>query len=133
MKGAFVTFAGDAAHRAGTDITLTTGEETLKATLKDNATTRDLLTLLPLTLSLEDHASTQTIAYLPRTLSARCAPAGSTPNIGALASSAPWGNLALFHRPSTYSSGLIVLGKLEGDPSVLRPGTVIVRTERVRT
>jgi hypothetical protein len=45
------------------------GKELATATLKDNATARDLVALLPITLALEDYASTEKISYLPRKLS----------------------------------------------------------------
>jgi hypothetical protein len=48
----------------------------LTATLDDNATSRDFISLLPLTLTLEDYASTEKISMLPKRLSTEGAPAG---------------------------------------------------------
>jgi hypothetical protein len=45
------------------------GKELATATLKDNATARELVALLPITLMLEDYAGTEKISYLPRKLS----------------------------------------------------------------
>jgi hypothetical protein len=83
------------------------------ATLSDSATSRDLISLLPLTLNLTDYAATERISDLPRRLSTKDAPAGSTPSKGDIAYYAPWGNLAIFHADFRYSAGLIKLGKIE--------------------
>ncbi len=69
------------------------GEETMKVeiriaghaipvTLEDNATTKDFVALLPLTLTLSDYASAEKISDLPKKLSVAGAPAGITPSIG---------------------------------------------------
>lgn len=136
---ALLTFSVQAAaqttnpRRTPVTITVKIGEKTLKATLQDNETTRDLLSLLPLTLTLEDYASTEKITYPPRKLSTKGAPAGSTPKTGDIAYYAPWGNLALFHKDFSYSSGLIILGKLDSGVDVLRqPGKVTVTIEQVK-
>ena len=83
------------------------------ATLVDNATSRDFVSLLPLTITLKDYAETEKISDLPRKLSAEGARAGSTPEIGDIAYYAPWGNLAIFYKDFRYSTGLIKLGKLD--------------------
>jgi hypothetical protein len=66
------------------------GDGLVTANLDDNATARDLAALLPLTVTLEDHAATEKIAYLPRKLSTAGAPAGSDPEAGDVAYYAPW-------------------------------------------
>lgn len=95
-------------------IRLTGNGQSMTATLIDSPTTRDFAALLPLTLTLEDYASTEKIAYLPRKLSAVGAPAGITPVSGDITYYAPWGNLAIFYRGFRYSEGLIRLGSLDG-------------------
>ena len=85
----------------------------LEGTLLDNATARDFLSLLPLTLTLEDYASTEKIGYLPRKLSTAGAPAGVDPAPGDIAYYAPWGNLAIFYKDSGYARGLIRLGRID--------------------
>jgi hypothetical protein len=89
------------------------GKELATATLMDNATARDFLALLPLTLALEDHAGTEKIAYLPRKLSTAGAPGGSDPSAGDIAYYAPWGNLAIFYKDFGYSRGLVLLGRID--------------------
>jgi hypothetical protein len=106
----------------------------LPATLEDSAATRDFLAQLPLTLELEDYASTEKIAPLSRKLSTVGAPAGVTPAAGDLTFYVPWGNLAIFHKPFSYSKGLIRLGHIDGDLQVLRRvGKMQVRIELVDT
>ncbi|MBK7472515.1 MAG: hypothetical protein IPO58_15885 [Betaproteobacteria bacterium] len=84
------------------------------ATLLDNATSRDFLSLLPLTLTLEDYASTEKISYLSRKLTTAGAPAGGVdPAPGDIAYYAPWGNLAIFYKDAGYATGLVRLGRLD--------------------
>ena len=107
-------------QRRTVNITLKIGERTLKATLTDSQTTREFVSQLPLTLTLEDYASTEKIAYLPRKLSITGAPAPSAGKAGDITYYAPWGNLALFYKDFTYSSDLIYLGRLDGGVDALR-------------
>jgi hypothetical protein len=101
------------------------------ATLLDNATARDFLSLLPMTLTLEDYASTEKIGYPPRKLSMAGAPAGVDPSIGDIAYYAPWGNLAIYYKDFGYSSGLIVLGRIDsGIEAFQAPGSLKVTIER---
>jgi len=94
--------------------------KTLTATLEDNATTRDFVALLPLTLTLRDYNRTEKISDLPKKLSTEGAPSGSDPNVGDIAYYAPWGNIAMFYHAFDYSAGLVKLGKLDGDADSLR-------------
>lgn len=71
-------------------------DKTITATMIDSKTTRDFISLLPLTLTLEDYAGTEKIANLPKRLSSEGAPPGSDPSTGDFADYAPWGNLAIF-------------------------------------
>lgn len=89
------------------------------ATLDDNPTAGDFLAMLPLTLTLEDYASTEKIAYLPRKLSTQGAPAGIDPQVGDISYYTPWGNVALFYRDFGYSTGLIRLGRLDAGIELL--------------
>ena len=113
-------------------ISITAGNTVITATLEDNATSRDFASLLPLTVTLEDHAATEKIGYLPRKLSTEGAPAGSDPRVGDVAYYALWGNLALFHKDFAYSSGLIRLGQIDfGLEALSVPGTVRATIERL--
>jgi hypothetical protein len=104
----------------------------IMATLVDNATSRDFVSLLPLTLTLTDYAATEKVSALPRRLSTEGAPAGSDPSPGDIAYYAPWGNLAVFYRDSGYASGLIMLGQVDsGVEGLARPGPLSVTVERI--
>ncbi|MBP6655317.1 MAG: hypothetical protein KA182_10690 [Propionivibrio sp.] len=100
-------------------IRLTINGHSTTATLDDNPTARDFYSLLPLTLTLEDYASTEKIAYPPRKLSTQGAPAGVDPEVGDVAYYAPWGNLALYYRDFGYSAGLIRLGRFDAGVEAL--------------
>ena len=114
---------GDAAAPQTEDgcmkIRLRVDDTVVTATLVDSETTRDFVSLLPLTLTLEDYAGTEKISYLPRRLSTEGAPAGSDPSVGDITYYAPWGNLAIFYRDFGYASGLVILGRIEGDVRIL--------------
>jgi hypothetical protein len=113
-------------------IRLTANGKTATATLIDNATSRDFRSLLPLTLTLEDYAATEKIAYLPRKLSTEGVPPGFDPSVGDVTYYAPWGNLAIFHKDAPYAKGLIQLGRIESGLEVLPvPGAIRVTIEAV--
>ena len=111
-------------------IQLTVAGRTLTATLVDNPTSRDFVSLLPLTIVLEDYAGTEKIAYLSRKLSKAGAPAGIDPEVGDITYYAPWGNLALFYKDFGYAKGLIKIGSIEGGMEIFSvPGSISVTIE----
>lgn len=102
----------------------------ITATLIDSPTTRDFISLLPLTLTLEDYAGTEKIAYLSRKLSREDAPEGYDPSVGDITYYAPWGNLALFYKDFGYAKGLIKLGSIDkGADAFSVHGSVTVTIE----
>jgi hypothetical protein len=108
-------------------------DKVVTATLTDSKTTRDFISLLPLTLTLEDYAGTEKISYLPRKLSTEDAPSGSDPSVGDIAYYAPWGNLAIFYKDFRYSDGLVILGKIDGGMEAFNaPGSAKVTVELVK-
>lgn len=111
-------------------IRLIINDQTLSATLEDSVPAREFAAQLPITLQLEDYAATEKIAQLPHRLNIVGEPDGITPVAGDIAFYAPWGNLAIFHRPFGYSKGLVLLGRIEGGLQALRMvGPVEVRIE----
>jgi hypothetical protein len=94
-------------------------------TLDDTPTARDFLGLLPMRVKLKDYASTEMVADLPRRLTTLGAPDGNDPEVGDLSYYAPWGNLAIFYRDFGYSKGLIRLGRIAGDLTLLKRSTSI--------
>lgn len=101
-------------------IQITVAGQALTASLENNEAARDFAALLPLSVELEDYASTEKIAQLPKKISSVGAPAGMTPIVGDITYYAPWGNLAIFYKGFGYSNGLIKLGRIEGDIGLLR-------------
>jgi hypothetical protein len=113
-------------------IRLIVGGQVATATLYDNATARDFASLLPLSLTLTDYDTIERVADLPRKLSTQGASEGMTPVAGELTHYAPWGNLAIFIQPRTYSRSLLPLGKVDEGLSILaRHGPYQVRIERI--
>ncbi len=114
-------------------IRITLKDTVITATLIDSKTTQDFISLLPLTLTLEDYGSTEKISYLPKRLSTEGAPAGIDPSVGDITYYAPWGNMAIFIRDFGYSNGLVLLGKIDGDMSALNvSGPVSVTVELIK-
>ena len=102
------------------------------ATLDDNETSRDFVSLLPLTLTLEDYSATEKISDLPKRLSTKGTPPGVDPSIGDIAYYAPWGNLALFYKDAGYARGLVKIGTLDSGVEAFRvPGSPKVTIDRV--
>jgi hypothetical protein len=95
------------------ELRLRVGGTVLRATMIDSATTRDFISLLPLTLTLSDHAQTEKVSDLPSRLSTAGAPDGDDPDVGDIAYYAPWGNLAIYYKDFGYSSGLVKLGSID--------------------
>ena len=112
-------------------IKISSGNAVLTATMLNNATSRDFMALLPLTLLLRDYAGTEKISNLPRKLSEQGAPAGSKPSAGDITLYAPWGNLAIFYRDFDYSNGLIVIGRIDSGINKLSRLEGKVRFERL--
>ena len=111
-------------------IRIVVGDQSIPATLDDNASARDFASLLPLALTLEDHADTEKIAMLPRKLTTEGAPAGTTPVVADVGYYVPWGNLAIYLKPFHHSPGLVRLGRIDGRLELLNVrGKIVVRIE----
>jgi hypothetical protein len=113
-------------------IRITAGTQVLTATLEASPAAADFASMLPLSLTLEDYAATEKIAYLPRKLTTAGAPPGVDPAVADIAYYSPWGNLALFYRDAPYAHGLIRLGRLDGGVSTLQgQGKLTVKIEQL--
>lgn len=99
---------------------ITVGDKVVAATLNDNPTTRDFISLLPLTLTLTDYNATEKISDLPKKSSTDEAPVSYKPSIGDITLYAPWGNIAIFYKDFSYSNGLISLGKITSGIEALK-------------
>jgi hypothetical protein len=97
-----------------TKIRITFNGQEFTAALYDNPSARDLASLLPLELTIDDYANNEKIAYLPRKLTEEGSGPFTNEAPGDLCYYAPWGNLAFFYAGYRYSRGLIRLGRLDG-------------------
>jgi hypothetical protein len=97
-------------------------DRVIPATLNDSKAAQDFASLLPLSMTLEDYASTEKISDLPKRLSTEGAPPGFDPSAGDITYYAPWGNLAIFYRDFRYSNGLVSLGTLDSGVELFASG-----------
>lgn len=107
-------------------------DQVVTYTLFDNPTVRDLLSMLPLELEIEDFSTNEKIVHLPRRLDEGGFEAFGDETPGDLCYFLGWGNLALFHGEYTFRNDLIRLGHIEGPMEpLLHNGTYPVRIETV--
>lgn len=95
-------------------LTFSFADQTFQAVLENNPSARDLFSLLPLDLTIEDYSTNEKIAHLPRKLTEDGSGAFGNARVSDLCYYAPWGNLAFFHAGYRWSRGLIRLGHIEG-------------------
>ena len=102
------------------------------ATLYDNPSARDFASMLPLGLDIDDYATNDKIAYLPRKLTEDGSGPFSNEQPGDVCYYAPWGDLAFFYAGYRYSKGLIRLGRLDDSVKpLLKRGKFTLRIELV--
>lgn len=94
-------------------IKLTFDDKEAIAMLENNPTTQSLIVQLPITVSFDDFAGAEKIAYTPTELSQKEAPSGYNPDIGDITCYGPWGNLAIYYKDQPYANGLIPMGYFE--------------------
>lgn len=112
----------------GTVVRFTDGSTSVDVTIgEDNPTVRDLLSMLPLTMTLEEYAGREKIGYFERELATEGSP-GSDPENGDLIYFIPWGNIGFYYNTAgigysdqtihigTYDASLDDLEQLEGKP-----------------
>lgn len=113
-------------------IRIVVGGQELPATLENNASAKAFAEMLPLDIRLDDYHGIEKVSDLPGSLPTHDAPAGVDPDVGDITLYSPWGNLAIFYRDFGYSTGLVKLGRIEGNMAVLAvKGSVNARIERV--
>lgn len=94
-------------------------DQDFTATLENSPSAHDLVSMLPLDLTIDDYSSNEKIAYLPRKLTEEGSGRFWNEAVGDLCYYAPWGNLAMFHGSYRWSRGLIRLGRLDQGPASL--------------
>ena len=115
-------------------LTLDNGK-TITATLIDSETTRDFVSLLPLTLTMNDLFGREKFGHLPRAI-AEGGKRTRTYEVGQVIYWSPGPDVAIFYRhdgPSIPSPGIIVIGKIDSGVETLDvPGPVKVTIEPVK-
>ncbi len=106
-----------------TQIRVIIGDTVLTGRLWDNATARDLIAQLPLTLTFNDFNSLEKIASLPRKLSTEGVPAGDDPSPRDIGYYAPWGNLVFYYGDVGYFSGIVRIGQFDGNMDAITSET----------
>ena len=107
--------SAEVAGRQPSVVRFTSGETSVDVTIKpDNPTARDFLSMLPLTLPIEEFAGREKLGDLPRELVTQGSP-GSDPENGDLIYFKPWGNLGFYYNTDGigYSDQTIHLGTYE--------------------
>ena len=108
--------------------------KTITATLIDNATARDFISLLPLRLTMDDLFGREKCGHLPRAIS-NAGPRTDTYEIGEIAYWSPGPDVAIYYQQDAEripSPGIIVLGKIDfGFEALNVPGSVTVTIERL--
>ena len=98
-----------------TQIRVIIGDTVLTGRLWDNATSRDLIAQLPLTLTFRDFNSLEKIAPLPRKLSMDGVPAGDDPFPRDIGYYAPSRNLVFYYDDVGYFNGIVRIGQFDGN------------------
>lgn len=114
----------------GTTVRFSSNTTSVDVTIgDDNPAVRDFLSMLPLTLTVEEFAGREKISYLPRELRHRGSE-GSDPETGDLIYFVPWGNLGFYYNAEgigysddtihlgSYDAPLDQLERLEGEVTV---------------
>jgi len=109
-------------------------DKVLTATLLDSKTTRDFVSLLPLTLTMNDLFRREKFAHLPRAISEQ-GKQTHTYEIGQVVYWSPGPDVAIFYRndgEKIPNPGIIVLGRIDSGVEVLDvAGSVKVAVELV--
>jgi len=99
-----------------TRVRFTVGDTEIVVRAADNPTSRDFVSMLPLTLNFRDFNAMEKIGDLPRRLTTQGS-TGSAPANGDLIYFVPWGNLGFFYnaerRDAAFDDRVIPIGTVE--------------------
>ena len=116
-------------------ITIQLPDKSITATLNDNETARDFVSLLPLTLTMGDVFGREKFAHLPRAIS-EGGRGTKTYEVGDVIYWSPGKDVAVYYRTDAKEipdPGIIVMGKLDSGAELLdAPGSVKVTIERTK-
>lgn len=95
---------------------ITINNRTITATMEDNAATRDLLSRLPLEVTLDDFNNTTEKIFHPNPpLNIDGVTRGFAPIAGDIAIYVPWNNIGIFCKNWSYNNDLIKIGHIDGN------------------
>ena len=94
--------------------------KTLSATLSDNPAANSLLEQLPLTLDFADFGGQEVTAEPPRPLTMEGMPDGESAPAGTIGYYAPDGVVVLYYTDVGRYNGIVRLGRINGDISILK-------------
>ena len=112
---------------------ITIGNKTYTATMEDNAAANDLLSRLPLEITLEDfNNTTEKIFYPDPALNTEGVQGGCAPVPGDITIYAPWKNVAIFCKSWSHSNDLIKIGHIDGNgiEALQAAGDIKVKLEK---
>jgi hypothetical protein len=116
-------------------IRLRVKDQIITATLIDSKTTRDFISLLPLTLTMNDLFHREKYAHLPKAISAEGVRA-HTFEVGEIAYWSPGPDVAIYYRQDGEripAPGIIVIGKVDSGVETLNVnGSVKVTIELIK-
>ncbi len=109
------------------------GNRTTTVTMENNAAANDLISRLPLDVTLSDfNNTTEKIFYPEPELNTTGATTGCAPIPGDIVIYKPWNNVAIFCKSWPHSDDLIKIGHIDGNgiETLKVPGNVKVRLEK---
>lgn len=113
-------------------VNIKVNNQTVTATMEDNAAAKDFLSRLPIEVTLNDfNNTTEKIFYPEPALNIDGVTRGCTPAPGDITIYVPWGNVAIFCKSWSHSNDLIKIGHIdnEGIKMLSVGGDVKVRFE----
>ena len=103
-------------NQTSLNMKITIGNRTITATMEDNAAAKDLLSRLPLEITLEDFNSTAEKIFYPKpSLNMEGVQGGCAPVPGDITIYVPWKNVAIFCKSWPHSNDLIKIGHIDGN------------------
>lgn len=103
-----------------TPIRITIGEHHLNGSLWDSPAARSFLKQLPVTLMFEDYGGQEVLAVSPQPLSIAGMPSGQSAPAGTIGYYAPAESIVLYYSDVPRYPGIIRIGRIDGDVSLLR-------------
>jgi hypothetical protein len=122
------------AAQEGKQIRIRMADRAITARLNDSEAARDFVSMLPLTIQMDDHLRREKTGIIPRPLSERT-PGSRTYEFGDLGYWRPRNTFVIFYRQDGLTipgPGIVLLGKVDAGVEIFDvPGTVQVAVESI--